>query len=62
MVMRVLEELGRGGAGKVDLWVDVARESARELYRSCGFEDREVVKDYYGQGRDAARMVIDLGL
>lgn len=56
MMGRAVEELRKGGAADVDLWVDLAREPARRLYRGCGFEDMEVVRDYYGAGRDAVRM------
>ncbi|TGZ76969.1 hypothetical protein EX30DRAFT_336059 [Ascodesmis nigricans] len=60
MMLRVMEELRKGGADQVDLWVDLGREPARELYRACGFVERETVENYYGPGRNAVRMVAEL--
>ncbi|CUS14658.1 unnamed protein product [Tuber aestivum] len=56
MLGLVLAELRKGGAEKVDLWVDADREAARRLYLSCGFEERETVNDYYSAGRHGIRM------
>lgn len=61
MLGLVLADLGRGGAGTVDLWVDESREVARRLYITCGFQERETVEHYYSPGRDAIRMAIELG-
>jgi len=60
MMDLVLAELRKGGAEKVDLWVDTGREAARRLYLSCGFEDRETVNDYYSAGRHGIRMEVTL--
>ncbi|KAI5784665.1 acetyltransferase, GNAT family [Geopyxis carbonaria] len=58
MMSLVLRELQKGAAGKVDLWVDTAREPARRLYHACGFQEKEVVQNYYSAGRDGVRMEI----
>ncbi|RPA95592.1 acyl-CoA N-acyltransferase [Choiromyces venosus 120613-1] len=60
MMGLVLAELRKGGAEKVDLWVDTDREAARRLYLSCGFEEKETVNDYYSAGRHGIRMEVTL--
>ncbi|KAG0136730.1 acyl-CoA N-acyltransferase [Tuber indicum] len=60
MLGLVLSELRKGGAEKVDLWVDIDKEAARRLYLSCGFEERETVNDYYSTGRHGIRMEVTL--
>ena len=59
MMAKVIEELGRSGAGEVDLWVDKGREPARRLYKACGFEEMESVENYYGKGRTGIRMRLE---
>lgn len=54
------ERLRKEGCQYIQLWVDGAREPARALYRRCGFEEREVIPDYYAPGRTGIRMVLDL--
>ena len=56
----VLAELTKGSATTIDLWVDVNRKPARELYLSCGFEEKELVPGYYSLERDGIRMEMDL--
>lgn len=58
MLSLVLQELRKGAAEKVDLWVDTAREPARRLYHSCGLQEKEIVQNYYSAGRDGVRMEI----
>ncbi|KAG0643849.1 acyl-CoA N-acyltransferase [Tuber brumale] len=60
MLDLALAKLKKGGAEKVDLWVDTDREAARRLYLSCGFEERETVNDYYSTGRHGIRMEVTL--
>lgn len=56
----IQERLRKEGCQYIQLWVDQAREPARALYRRCGFEEREVIPDYYAPGRTGIRMVLDL--
>jgi ribosomal protein S18 acetylase RimI-like enzyme len=56
----IQERLRKEGCQFIQLWVDQAREPARALYRRCGFEEREVIPDYYAPGRTGIRMVLDL--
>lgn len=46
------------GCDAVQLWVDEAREPARNLYTSSGFEQVDCVADYYGAGRTGLKMVL----
>ncbi|KAL4774808.1 acyl-CoA N-acyltransferase [Aspergillus nidulans var. acristatus] len=52
--------LQKEGCQYVHLWVDKGRGSARSLYIRNGFEERELLTDYYAPGRDGIKMVLDL--
>ena len=54
------DRLRKEGCQYIQLWVDSAREPARALYRWSGFEEREVIPNYYAPGRTGIRMVLDL--
>ncbi|KAL9045943.1 MAG: hypothetical protein Q9214_001106 [Letrouitia sp. 1 TL-2023] len=54
------ERMARRGCAMVQLWVDEARLPARRLYSKAGFEEVGRVQDYYGPGRTAIKMVLDL--
>ncbi|KAJ5212640.1 uncharacterized protein N7498_004286 [Penicillium cinerascens] len=56
----IQERLRKEGCQYIQLWVDGAREPARTLYARSGFEEREVIPDYYAPGRTGIRMVLDL--
>lgn len=56
----IQERLRKEGCQYIQLWVDQAREPARALYHRCGFEEREVIPDYYAPGRTGIRMVLGL--
>lgn len=56
----IQERLRKEGCQYIQLWVDQAREPARALYRRSGFEEREMIPDYYAPGRAGIRMVLDL--
>ncbi|KAF8474922.1 acyl-CoA N-acyltransferase [Kalaharituber pfeilii] len=60
MLETVLEGLRRGGVTEVDLWVDQERAPARALYEAFAFEEKEVVENYYGEGRTGIRMSLGL--
>ncbi|KAL4968978.1 GNAT family N-acetyltransferase [Aspergillus stella-maris] len=52
--------LQKEGCQYVHLWVDQGRESARALYIRNGFEEHEVIVDYYAPGRHGIKMILDL--
>jgi ribosomal protein S18 acetylase RimI-like enzyme len=52
--------VGQEGCQYIHLWVDGAREPARALYLRSGFEERELIPDYYAPGRTGIKMVLDL--
>jgi ribosomal protein S18 acetylase RimI-like enzyme len=56
----IQERLRKEGCQYIQLWVDGAREPARALYARSGFEEREMIPDYYAPGRTGIRMVLDL--
>jgi ribosomal protein S18 acetylase RimI-like enzyme len=56
----IQERLRKEGCQYIQLWVDGARDPARALYTRSGFEEREVIPDYYAPGRTGIRMVLDL--
>ena len=50
----------KGGGRKVVLWVEEGNEGARRLYEVEGFEERERVVGYYGEGRGGLRMEVEV--
>ncbi|OQD77572.1 hypothetical protein PENDEC_c002G06629 [Penicillium decumbens] len=56
----IQDRLRKEGCQYIQLWVDGAREPARALYARNGFEEREVIPDYYAPGRTGIRMILDL--
>ncbi|KAL4930073.1 GNAT family N-acetyltransferase [Aspergillus undulatus] len=56
----IRSRLQKEGCQYVHLWVDQGRESARSLYIRNGFEEREVLLDYYAPGRHGVKMILDL--
>ncbi|KAF1976782.1 hypothetical protein BU23DRAFT_551238 [Bimuria novae-zelandiae CBS 107.79] len=60
LVEALMWEVKRGGGRKVVLWVDEGREGARALYRGVGFEEGGVVEGYYGVGRGAVKMEVEV--
>lgn len=51
----------QGGCQKIHLWVDEARDPARALYESNGFEQIDRCVDYYGPGRTGLKMELSIG-
>ncbi|OJJ49564.1 hypothetical protein ASPZODRAFT_975132 [Penicilliopsis zonata CBS 506.65] len=60
LIAYIGQRLRKEGCQYIQLWVDQAREPARALYARAGFEEREVVDDYYAPGRTGIKMVLDL--
>ncbi|KAH6639365.1 acyl-CoA N-acyltransferase [Boeremia exigua] len=56
LVHSLYQQMKKGGCRTVVLWVDEARNPARALYTSCGFQETERLEDYYGPGRTALKM------
>ncbi|MCJ1415790.1 hypothetical protein MMC32_002123 [Xylographa parallela] len=60
LLLRLKGRLQRQGCEKLQLWVDEARQPARGLYDSLGFEVVTRAEDYYSPGRNGLQMVLDL--
>lgn len=56
LVHSLCQQMKKGGCRTIVLWVDEARNPARNLYTSCGFQEIERLQDYYGPGRTAMKM------
>ncbi len=50
------EELHLQGARAIRLEAALEKPEAMQLYRQAGFRERELVRNYYGRGKDAVRM------
>ncbi|MCJ1315115.1 hypothetical protein MMC15_000431 [Xylographa vitiligo] len=60
LLLRLRDRLQCQGCEKLQLWVDEARQPARGLYDSLGFEIVTRAEDYYSRGRNGLQMVLDL--
>lgn len=56
LIHSLCQQMKKGGCRTIVLWVDEARNPARALYASCGFQQTERLPDYYGPGRTALKM------
>lgn len=56
LIHSLCQQMKKGGCRIIVLWVDEARNPARTLYTSCGFQEVEQLQDYYGPGRTAIKM------
>ncbi|KAF9740793.1 hypothetical protein PMIN01_00332 [Paraphaeosphaeria minitans] len=54
------QQMKKGGCQTIVLWVDEARDPARALYASCGFQQIERLTNYYGPGRTAIKLSLDV--
>lgn len=62
MLVRALEEiLFSQGAKRIRLEAAVKNPAALDLYRKAGFREKELLRDYYGRGKNAVRMWKDCG-
>ncbi|KAF2625299.1 acyl-CoA N-acyltransferase [Macroventuria anomochaeta] len=60
LIHSLCQQMKKGGCRTIVLWVDEARNPARALYASCGFQQIERLPDYYGPGRTALKMEVDI--
>ena len=56
LVRAMEEELHDLGARAIRLEAALENPEAMELYRKAGYRERELVRNYYGRGKDAVRM------
>lgn len=56
LVRALEEELHAQGARSIRLEAALENPEAIELYRKVGYRERELVRNYYGRGKDAVRM------
>jgi [ribosomal protein S18]-alanine N-acetyltransferase len=56
LVRAMEEELHAQGARAIRLEAALENPEAIELYRKTGYTERELVRNYYGRGKDAVRM------
>ena len=56
LVRAMDEELRDLGAKAIRLEAALENPGAMELYRRAGYRERELVRNYYGRGKDAVRM------
>ncbi len=56
LVRAMEEELRAQGARAIRLEAALENPGAMELYRKAGYRERELVRNYYGRGKDAVRM------
>lgn len=61
LIHSLRRQIERGGCQTIFLWVDEIRQPARALYKSCGFQQAECRPDYYGPGRTALKLELDIG-
>ena len=60
-LLRAMEkDLRSLGAKSIRLEAAVKDEGARELYRQAGYKERQLVRNYYGRGKHALRMIKEL--
>ena len=57
MLIRALEErLCSQGAARIRLEAAIKNPAALELYRRAGYQEKELIRNYYGKGKNAVRM------
>jgi ribosomal-protein-alanine N-acetyltransferase len=61
LIAALEKELSAEGAKAVRLEAALDNPGALELYRRAGYRERELIRDYYGRGKDAVRMWKVLG-
>jgi ribosomal-protein-alanine N-acetyltransferase len=61
LVMALEEKLIHMGAKAVRLEAALENPGSIELYRKIGYQERELIRNYYGRGKHAVRMWKDIG-
>lgn len=61
LIAALEEELHAYGAKSIKLEAAIENPDALELYRRSGYKERELVRNYYGKGKNAVRMWKVLG-
>jgi ribosomal-protein-alanine N-acetyltransferase len=56
LLAAIEEELANRGAKAIRLEAAIENPEALALYRKAGYREREIVRNYYGQKKDAVRM------
>jgi len=56
LILALEEQLSALGAKAVRLEAALEKPKTMELYRKAGYRERELVRNYYGQGKHAVRM------
>jgi ribosomal-protein-alanine N-acetyltransferase len=56
LILALEEKLALLGAETIRLEAALEKPEAVELYRKAGYQERELVKNYYGRGKHAVRM------
>lgn len=56
LLLAMEKRLARMGANAVRLEAALEKPGALELYRKAGYREREIIRNYYGQGCHAVRM------
>ncbi|KAF2447693.1 acyl-CoA N-acyltransferase [Karstenula rhodostoma CBS 690.94] len=54
------QQMKKGGCRTISLWVDEVRNPARALYASCAFQQIERLPEYYGPGRTALKLELNI--
>jgi [ribosomal protein S18]-alanine N-acetyltransferase len=60
LLLALEEKLAHLGAQAIRLEAALDKTGAVELYRKAGYQERELVRNYYGRGNHAVRMWKDL--
>jgi ribosomal-protein-alanine N-acetyltransferase len=61
LIQALEQELLAQGAKDIRLEAALENPEAMDLYRKAGYGERELVRNYYGRGKDAVRMCKELG-
>jgi len=56
LILALEEKLALLGADTIRLEAALEKPEAVELYRKAGYQERELVRNYYGRGKHAVRM------
>ncbi|RLE47697.1 MAG: ribosomal-protein-alanine N-acetyltransferase [Candidatus Methanomethylicota archaeon] len=60
LLNEIINKLAKNGATQITLEVEVNNKPAIHLYKDRGFEVVSEIKNYYGSGRHAYRMILKL--